>query len=353
MSAGFRLTSEQSMLREALRELCATESTAAHVLEVWQQQHPFDEGLWQALAANGWLGLCSDESHGGAGMGIVELSLVAEELGRAAAAAPILPSLIAGLVLRESGATSELSTALVEGSTRIALGLSRDGFDFRAPLLERAGGRLSGRAAFVAWAETAHQCLLPMDGETLVCVPRQLFSARPRKTMDLGLPLADVLLREADDLEIMFLSFSRARLFDLSAVAAAAEMLGSMQRCLELSLDYARVRKQFGRAIGTFQAVRHMCADMATEIENTRSVVRAASTALAEASTSAHALCAKLQANRAARIVWTNALQVHAGIGFTWEHELHLHIKRLMSLQGLFGTQAGLSDEVFRFARPA
>ena len=171
--------------------------------------------------------------------------------------------------------------------------------------------------------------------------------------MDLGLPLADVLLREVDDRELMFLSFSRTRLFDLSAVVAAAEMLGSMQRCLELSLDYARVRKQFGRAIGTFQSVRHMCADMATEIENTRSVVRAAASALSEASTSAYAQCAKLQANRAARIVWTNALQVHAGIGFTWEHELHLHIKRLMSLQGLFGTQAGLSDEVFRFARSA
>jgi alkylation response protein AidB-like acyl-CoA dehydrogenase len=353
MSTGFRLTSEQSMLREALRELCATESTAAHVLEVWQEQRPFDEGLWQALATNGWLGLCSDEAYGGAGMGIVELSLLAEELGRTAAAAPVLPNLIAGLVLRESGATSELSASIVDGSTRIALGLSRDGLDFRAPLLERAGGRLNGQAAFVAWAETAHQCLLPMDGETLVCVPRNLFSTRPRETMDLGLPLADVLLHEADERGLMCLNFSRTRLFDLSAVAAAAEMLGSMQRCLELSLDYARVRKQFGRAIGTFQSVRHMCADMATEIENTKSVVRAAASALSEASTSAYAHYAKLQANRAARIVWTNALQVHAGIGFTWEHELHLHIKRLMSLQGLFGTQAGLSDEVFRFARSA
>jgi alkylation response protein AidB-like acyl-CoA dehydrogenase len=135
--------------------------------------------------------------------------------------------------------------------------------------------------------------------------------------MDLGLPLADVLLREADDRELMFLSFSRTRLFDLSTVAAAAEMLGSMQRCLELSLDYARVRKQFGRVIGTFQAVRHMCADMATEIENTRSVVRAAGSALSEESTSAYAHCAKLQANRAARIVWTNALQVHGNMSFT------------------------------------
>ena len=351
MSVAFRLTSEQSMLREVLHELCATESTAAHVLQVWKEQLPFDQELWQAIAANGWLGLCSDETDGGAGMGIVELSLLAEELGRVAAAAPILPSLVAGLVLRESNTSSELSSAIVEGRTRIALGLTRDGFDFRAPLLEQVDGRLNGRAAFVAWAGLAHQCLMPMDDETLVCVPQHLFSVRPRKTMDLGMPLADVLIRGSDDSELMVINFSRARLFDLSAVVAAAEMLGSMQRCLELSLDYARVRKQFGRAIGTFQSVRHMCADMATEIENTKSVVRAAASALSVASTSVYAHCSKLQANRAARIVWTNALQVHAGIGFTWEHELHLHIKRLMSLQGLFGTQAGLSDEVFRFAR--
>jgi hypothetical protein len=121
MSTGYRLTAEQSMLREALRELCATESTAAHVLEVWQEERPFDQGLWQALAANGWLGLCSDEAYGGAGLGIVELSLLAEELGRTAAAAPILTSLIAGLVLRESGATSELSALVAVGSGHPAL----------------------------------------------------------------------------------------------------------------------------------------------------------------------------------------------------------------------------------------
>ena len=353
MTSGFGLTSEQSMLREALRELCATESTAAHVLEVWREQRPFDVGLWQALAANGWLGLCADEAHGGAGMGIIELTLLAEELGRAAAAAPVLPNLIAGLVLRESGANSDLTTALIDGSTRFAIGLSKDGLDFRSPLLQRTGGVLNGQAAFVPWAGTADQCLLALDDETLVCIPRNLFSTRPRETMDLGLPLADVLLHEADDRELMCLNFCRTRLFDVSVVAAAAEMLGSMQRCLELSLDYSRVRKQFGRAIGTFQSVRHMCADMATEIENTKSVVRAAAAALSEAATSAYAHYAKLQANRAARIVWTNALQVHAGIGFTWEHELHLHIKRLMSLQGLFGTQAGLSNDVFRIARSA
>lgn len=353
MSISCKLSFEQSMLGEALRDLFASESSAAHVLEVWKGQYPFDEGLWQSLVVNGWLGLCSDESHGGAGMGVVELSVAAEECGRAAAAAPVLPSLLAGLVLRESGSTSKIPAALVEGSAHVALGLSRDGFDFKTSLLERAGGKLTGQAAFVPWAATAHQCLLPIDDENVVCIPQHLFSAHPRKTMDLGMPLADVLVHQSDDRDLVCLGFPRARLYQLSVVVSAAEMLGSMQRCLQLSLDYARVRKQFGRAIGSFQSVRHMCADMATEIENTKSVVRAAAVALSQTPTSIYAHYAKLQANRAARIVWTNALQVHAGIGFTWEHELHLHIKRLMSLEGLMGSHAGMSEEVFRFANSA
>ena len=133
MSTGYRLTAEQSMLREALRELCATESTAAHVLEVWQEERPFDQGLWQALAANGWLGLCSDEAYGGAGLGIVELSLLAEELGRTAAAAPILPSLIAGLVTDIGSAVSHGAVVAREYglpavvNTRIATRVFRTG----------------------------------------------------------------------------------------------------------------------------------------------------------------------------------------------------------------------------------
>jgi alkylation response protein AidB-like acyl-CoA dehydrogenase len=347
------LTSEQLMLSEALREIFAKESPAAHVLEVWNRPDPFDEGLWRALATNGWLTLCSDDAQGGAGMGIVELSILAAEFGRVGASAPVLPSLLASLVLKESGAGSKIGAALADGSLKAAVGLSRDGIDWKSSLLERDDGKWTGQAAFVPWARHADVCLLPVDDERILCVPKERFSTSPRSTMDLGLPLADVQVRPMGSKALESLIFSHARLFDLSAVVAAAEMLGSMERCLELSLEYARVRKQFGRAIGSFQAVRHMCADMATEIENTKSVLRAAAAALTEEITSPYALYAKLQANRAARIVWTNALQVHAGIGFTWEHELHLHIKRLMSLQGLVGIQAGLSEEVFRLARPA
>ena len=349
MTVGTRLTADQLTLRDALRDLLAHECSASHVLEHWRGKEAVDGRLWQSLSVNGWLGLCSAESVGGAGLGVIELAMVSEEFGRVSGAAPFVPSLLASLILRESGLETAVAAGLAEGALKIALGLSEDGLDMESSPLRQTDGN-QGRAAFLPWAGAADIILLPIGDRRIVLVPSKHVTLRSRPTLDIGMPLSEVeiLAPEAGARETI--ECSHARLLDLSRVTMAAEMLGAMRRCLELSLDYAGIRKQFGRPIGSFQAVRHMCADMATEIENTESVVQAAAFELSHAATTPLATVAKLQANRASRIVWTNALQIHAGIGFTWEFELHLPIKRLMSLQGLGGSSASLSLEAFNRA---
>ena len=340
------LTADQQAMRDAFRDLLARECSASRVLEHWRGREAFDGRLWQTLSVNGWLGLCSSEAVGGAGLGTVELAMASEEFGRVSGPAPFVPNLLASLALRESGCETDFAAGLADGTLKVALGLSEDGLDMDSLPLRQTDG-IQGRASFVPWASAADIFLMPIGDHRIVLVPRERVTLRSRTTLDIGMPLSDVEIVAPGPESQETIEFVRARLLDLCRVAMAAEMLGAMRRCLELSLDYARIRKQFGRPIGSFQAVRHMCADMATEIENMESVVRAAALELSNAATTPLATVAKLQANRASRSVWTNALQIHAGIGFTWEFELHLPIKRLMSLQGLGGSQASLSLSAF------
>jgi alkylation response protein AidB-like acyl-CoA dehydrogenase len=205
---------------------------------------------------------------------------------------------------------------------------------------------VSGMWPFMPWGEWADSLLMPMlgpsgeDGIALISSQAPGLSFTGLSNIDQGTRWSHIDLAATPIQKEDWFRTGDSRAADVHALAVAAEILGASRRCLDLSVEYAGVRSQFGRAIGTFQAVRHLCADMYVGIENANSVTTYAAAAIEAGLKSAGsaASVAAFAAHQVGTKVWTNALQVHGGIGFTWECELHLCIKRIMALQGVLGS---------------
>jgi alkylation response protein AidB-like acyl-CoA dehydrogenase len=358
----FHLNDVQSALKdsaiEALREQCAPQRS----LDMWARGVAIDEDLWTSIAALGWFGICVPESNGGLGLGVSELCLLAEQLGYVSAIGPIVTTLTAGAILgpvHGNPKIDQVLEALAQGHHRIAIGIDR-----RDPMpssmrnsLPRAewlteSPSISGTWPFMPWGESADTLLMQLTGPTgeegvaLVGSQAPGLSFVALGNIDLGTRWSHVCLAATPVHAGDWFRASGTRAANLQAVAIAAEILGACRRCLDLSVEYAGIRNQFGRAIGSFQAVRHLCADMYVGIENASSVTAYAAAAIdADISGSGSAASiAALTAHQVGTKVWTNALQVHGGVGFTWEHELHLCIKRILALQGVLGSPDHYSE---------
>ena len=356
----FAFTDDQILLRNSVRAALDEQCKPAHVRAMMEDSKGYGETLWGEMAKLGWLGLPFAEEYGGAGLGLVELGLVLEELGRAAYPGPYFASVALGglgLVLGGSAAQKERwLPAVASGTARLSAALVEESLDWDpastgATAAPRGDGwTLTGVKRFVPWAHVADAVLVPArapEGLSLFLVdPRSPgVSLQPMVGIDLGTRWSEMKLGGVTvkpDAVVGQPGGAGSLLEALlrrAAVCASAEMLGAARRCLDMSVEYAKVREQFGQPIGSFQAIRHRCADMLMAAENAHAAVYYAAWALdagAEDAAMAASIC-KAYVSDAARQVCGDAIQVHGGIGFTWEYDLHLYFKRAKALEPVFG----------------
>jgi len=343
----FDLSKPQKLLQQSARELFARSCPHTRVRELMATSTGLDEGLWQEVADQGWLGLHLDESAGGLGLGAVELAVVAEEMGRACYPGPFLGTVWAATLIAEAGAKNAHLEPLTAGEAKGAVALLEPESSWKLSDVQLkatasgSGYKLTGRKSFVLDAPTADLFVVVTqtgDGLALLAVPTKSkgVNVTALAGLDATRKLGDVQFEgvEVGAGNVLAIGSAAqtalAKSLDIATLCAAADMLGGMQWILEDSVEYAKTRQQFAKVIGSFQAVQHMCADMLLLTESSRSAIYYAAWALSAepAIASRHVSIAKAYASDASREVANRGVQVHGGIGFTWEHDLQLYYKR-------------------------
>lgn len=355
-------TDEQTDLRAAVRSLCDDHASDAERGRVVGLPGGFDPGAWKKAAAMGLLGLAIPEEYGGAGCGWVEVGVVMEELGRALLPMPYLSTAVlavAALVEYGDGtANAEYLPRIADGAlvAAVAVTSGRATWDAAGVAVEarvEAGGWiLEGHASHVCDGLAAEMIFLLArrpDGaiglfavETAVAgigrsALRVADLTRPQARIDLhAVPARPI--GEPDT------TWDRAaRVLDIAAMALAAESVGGAQRVLDMAVDYAKIRHQFGRPIGSFQAIKHMCADMLVEVESARSVAYYAPHVLSSGRPDAAAAASLAKAHCCDAFLHAaekNVL-IHGAIGLTWEHPAQLYLKRAKTTDLMFGDSTG------------
>ncbi|CNG42845.1 acyl-CoA dehydrogenase domain-containing protein [Mycobacterium tuberculosis] len=354
------LTEEHEALAESVRGFAERNIPAAAVRAVLDADEETRPGFWPALAEQGLLGLHLAEEHGGQGYGLLELSVVLEELGRAAAPGPFLPTVLASAVIDASSTAklrAELLPALADGSKTAAVAL--DG----ALTGRRDGGSLlvSGRSATVLGAALADVIVLPVaaeEGEQWVAVDAADLTVTPVASLDRVRRVAAVEAAEvavAADRVADGLTAGRVR--DLAAALFGAEAAGLAGWLVDTAAEYAKVREQFGRPIGQFQGVKHKAARALIALEQARAAAWDASRALDEgtgvdgaAETRFAAAVSAVIAVDAGVQTARDAIQILGGIGFTWEHDAHVYLRRALTLRSLLGPSKDWAAEVAALA---
>jgi len=356
----FSFSDDQILLKNSVRAALDEQCKPAHVRAMFDDARGYGPELWGEMAKLGWLGLPFPEEQGGADLGLVELALVIEEMGRAAYPGPFFATVVlGGLGIMLGGSPAQKDkwlSAIASGKARATAALLEEHLDWDPASITAtaaksgSGWTLSGLKRFVPWAHVADVVVVPArspEGLSLFLVDPKAsgVTLKPMVGIDLAsrwsemrldkVPVgADALLGQAGTAGPLLDSLLRR-----AAVMSSAEMLGAARRCLDMSVEYAKVREQFGQPIGSFQAVRHRCAEMLLEVENAHAAVYYAAWALtagAEDAAIASSIC-KSYVSEAARRVCGDSIQVHGGIGFTWEYDLHLYMKRAKALEPLYG----------------
>ena len=325
----FELSPDQVALQEAAGDLLDGRAGHDQVRAHLDSGQPYDERLWRALAEQGWLGIALPEDQGGVGLSWVEAAVLLEQVGRHTAPVPFLPSLLALTVLAAADEPpADLIAGLVSGALIGCVGWSAHSGALR---LADAGPhpQLSGRIGPVEGAAVADVAVVVARDSVFAVDLAQVGRPRVEPAMD-GTRVLSWLTFDATPAVWLGGSDLAAALLDLGAVGASAEMLGGSGRVLEMAVQYAKDRVQFDQPIGSFQAIKHRCADMVVDVEGMRSATWYAAWALSadDPDASAAASTAKVWTTDAAKRVMASGLQVHGGIGFTWEHDLHLYMKR-------------------------
>lgn len=365
----FAPTEEQELIRTTARQFIEERVPLETVRELMMSDDGFDAGLWSEMAGLGWTGLAIPEEHGGAGFGLVEMSVLLEEMGRMVTPGPFFASaVLAPLVVEEvadPGQRAEILPALATGETIATLAMFEQarGWSPREPATKAArnetGWLLEGAKRAVLSGVEADLYLVTAttdDGVSVFVIPSDSegieVSAEPvldptRRQARVSLESVQVpdeaRLGEGDAGEALRRVLARA------ATALASEQVGGAQRCMEMSVEYAKSRYQFGRPIGSYQAIKHRCANMLLKVEHARSAAYHAARVADDIEELA--IAAPLAASLASEAyVWVAGenIQVHGGIGFTWEHDAHIYLKRAKSSSLLFGDpgyQRGLLGE--------
>ncbi|MCV7379400.1 acyl-CoA dehydrogenase [Mycobacterium alsense] len=348
---GIALTDDHRELAEVARAFLTSQKArwaARSLLDAADEARP---GFWPNLVELGWLGLHVDEEHGGSGYGLPELVVVIEELGRAVAPGPFVPTVIASAVIAKEGTAeqkSRLLPGLIDGSVTAGVGLGG--------AVSVSGGTASGDAGIVLGAGLA-ELLVVAAGDDVLLLDRgrEGVSVEVPQNLDPTRRSGRVRLDNVRVTDDDILSGARESALARARTLLAAEAVGGMSDCVDAAVDYAKVRQQFGRTIATFQAVKHHCANMLVAAESATAAVWDASRAAGE-NEEQFRLIAGVAAALAFPAYARNAelnIQVHGGIGFTWEHDAHLHLRRALVTQALFGGDAPAADVFERTAAGA
>jgi alkylation response protein AidB-like acyl-CoA dehydrogenase len=374
----FELTEEQAMLREASRDLLTDRAPLSSVrarLDAYSADvapADVDPALWSLAADLGWQGLALPEEYDGAGQGLIELAIVAEEIGRALAAGPFLATALVGGAVARNGSPAlraQILPALAAGSAWATWAFAEPGSAWTVAGI-RATASDDGDTVVLDGVKTAVQdaggarwlLVTAIHGgqpaSFLVDRDSPGITVRRQRVLDLTRSFYEVRFDQVrvpaghrldgDSAEIR-------RLLDDASVLLSAEALGVMDRMLAMTVDHVGVRVQFGRPIGSFQAVKHACAQMAMLVHGTRAAGHYAAMAMdAGAPDAATAACvAASYTSAAVGDVAGHALQMHGGIGFTWEHDLHLYLRRAKVDGVLYGDAPVHRDRLTQLIRHA
>jgi alkylation response protein AidB-like acyl-CoA dehydrogenase len=351
----FDFTDDQRAIKRTAHDFLAARYPSETVRTLAADDRGFTDEQWRQLAELGWAGLVVPEADGGLGLGAVELVVIQEELGYALAPTPFFSNVGATLLLVAAGTDAQRERwlgPLAQGEARatIALWDEQSGWSPDHSEVEASGGRLT--AAKIAVPDAAAADLLIVaaaDGRHyLVGAGDEGVTIEPERSLDPTRKLFTVTLSQvaADPLALEPARIGHA--YHTIVTALAAENVGVAQRAMEMAVAYAKDRKQFNRPIGAYQAVSHRCAQMLLEVEGARSLSYWAAWALDHepAAAARAASMAKAYASDAGFRVTASALQVHGGIGFTWEHDLHFFLKRATANAHAFGDARWHRDRV-------
>ncbi|MGH7264903.1 MAG: acyl-CoA dehydrogenase family protein [Candidatus Rokuibacteriota bacterium] len=375
----FGFSQEQELLRQTARSFLEKECPSPFVRRMMDEPAGTTDDFWQKLAELGWLGLVYPEAYGGVGLGFVDLTVVLEEMGRAVMPGPYFSSvLLGGLAILEAGSDAQKQAWLPKiatGEARATLALLEESGALGPAGIQLAAkpgkaGRyvLSGTKLFVPDAHGADVLVVAArtgkgtrdaadGGVSLFLVPADARGVTTTllPTMDQTRKLCEVTLSRVEVGPDAVLGgpdqgwAPLARVLDKATVGLCAEMCGGAQKVLEMCTEYAKVRVAFGKPIGAYQAVKHKCADMLVAVENAKSITYYAAWAVDEAVAEGPlaASMAKAYVSDAYRKAAGDAIQIHGGIGFTWEHDLHLYFKRAK------GSEVTLGDATLHRERVA
>ncbi|MEU3985745.1 acyl-CoA dehydrogenase family protein [Streptomyces sp. NPDC026672] len=354
---------DHEQLREVVRRFLAEKSSESDVRRLMEQPEGFDPAVWKQMADQlELMALTIPERYGGSGHSYAELSVVLDEMGRALLCAPYFSTvaLAANLLLatQDESAKSDYLPGIARGRTVATVAIaerqgrwSEDGITLEAVATADGVWRLTGEKHYVLDGHVADVVLVvarTRAGVSLFAAERDTAGlvATPVATMDGTRKLARLSL---DRVPARLIGTEGegwpavARMLDLAAVALAAEQVGGAQRVLEMAVEYAKLRVQFGRPIGSFQAIKHKCADMLLAVESARAAAYHASWAVAEGNDEEVPTLASLAKSCCSEAYFHAAaenIQIHGGIGYTWEHPAHLYFRRAKSSELLFGDAA-------------
>src|SRR5580765_5463581 len=375
MDIGF--TEEQELLRDTARKFLDSECDTKFVRRMMATEAAVTPEFWGKLAENGWLGITYPEDAGGSGLGLVDLVVLMEEVGRAVMPGPFPATvLLGGAAIAEAGSPvqrQEFLPGIAAGEVKATLAATEPNARWDAAGITlaareaRGGFTLSGTKLFVPDAHLADVLVVAArtkdgstmeDGVSLFLVPKGTagVAVRVLPSVDETRKLCDV---KFDNVTLPATALlgelnggwpALARVIDRAAVALAAEMCGAAQRVLDMTVDYAKLRVAFGKPIGTYQGVKHKCADMLIEIENAKSLTYYAAWAVDESEPDAAMAVsmAKAAASDAGRKVCAAGIQLHGGIGMTWEHDLQLYLKRAKASEIALGDATWHRERIAR-----
>ncbi len=324
----FSFDEEQRLFQSALREYLEKECPPDRLRELWTTDTGRSDEIWRGLADLGIVGLSVPEAQEGSGRNEIDSVLLYEEVGRAGLAEPLDSTSAVAVPLLMQLADAELAERWLKA---IAVG------DARVALADPV-------SAFVSDAHVADLLILQGAGGDLHAVSREGAKLEAQPANDPARKLFTVTFEESPETRIASDANAQvliAAALDRGALAASAQQIGVADRLIAMAVDYARERKQFGKPIGSFQAVKHMLADVKVALEYARPVVYRAAHSVASESTrrAEHVSMAKLAASRAAKRAARVSLQVHGAIGYTWEQDLHIWMRRAWSLARAWGRE--------------
>jgi len=362
----FELSKPQKMLQDSVNEFLSRHCPLERVRELMETPTAHDPELWEGLTDQGWTSLTLPEDYEGLELGAVELAAVTEAMGAFCMPGPFISNLWAAELLAAAGndvLAGEILPGVADGETLVTVALLEESGSWDPDDVELTiGGTaeepiVSGTKLFVSDAETADVLLVVgrIDGElAVVTVPRDSdgLTVEAMSAIDATRKLSKLVFENVAGGRLVVRGEQAAKALSkstrLATVAVCAELVGGMQWVLDTTLEYAKTREQFGRVVGSFQAVQHHCADMLYHLESARSAAYYSAWAVSVDDPGADGAVsvAKAYCSDAAREVGNLGIQVHGGIGFTWEHDLHLLYKRSKSNEILFGDATYHRDRI-------